>query len=128
MFRQQCLDPVKQLRPGQQIEHRIRIRVARVMAHTLLLPAHRAMARMHGGWLLGWLLLFRNFQPTIRDSQPSRFSFCINRLGLIQRHSGQTTVFNCGNRLGPREGPFALFVRRCPEHYLIHVFVLIKSW
>jgi hypothetical protein len=28
------------------------------------------MVRMHVGWLLGWLLLFRNFKLTSRVSQP----------------------------------------------------------
>jgi hypothetical protein len=74
MRRQQRLDPIKQLRTGQQVEHRVGVRVARVVANTLLLPRRRAMIRMHVGWLLGWLLWFRNFQLTIRAGQPLFFS------------------------------------------------------
>jgi len=92
VIRQQRLDPVKPLRTGQQIEHRTGVRVARMTAYTLLLPCRRAVARMHGGWLLGWLLRIRNLQPTIRASQPPRFSRLIRHLGLSQCHSGQRCI------------------------------------
>ena len=63
-----------------------------MMADALLLPRSGAMARMHVGWLLGWLLWIRNLQPIIRASQPPEFYRSIRRLGLSQCHSGQTRM------------------------------------
>jgi hypothetical protein len=54
--RQQRFDPIKQLRAGEQIEHGVEIRAADTVLDTLLLPAAWAMARIHLGWILGWLL------------------------------------------------------------------------
>lgn len=40
-------------------------------ANPLLLPRCRALASMHVGWLLGWLLWSRNLQPIIRVGRPA---------------------------------------------------------
>src|SRR5450759_3705055 len=53
MSRQQRLDLVQQFRPRQQIEERIRIAIASMLANTSLLPHTRTGIRMHLGWLLG---------------------------------------------------------------------------
>ena len=92
MSRQQRLDPIEQLRAGQQIEHRVGIGIARALADTSLLSRDTTIDTMRGGWLLGWWLRCRNLQPTIRPSQPPRFSPLISRLGLSQCHSTQTPI------------------------------------
>jgi hypothetical protein len=51
------------------------------MKHALLYGG-RAVGSMHGGWLLWWLLLLRNLQPTIRGGRPLHFSVYISQLDL----------------------------------------------
>ena len=47
-----------------------------------LLSGRRTMARIHGGWLLGWLLWSRNLPPNIRARQCPRFFSLRQTLGL----------------------------------------------
>jgi hypothetical protein len=71
MIRQQLLDGFEQLRPRQHIEHADGIGLGRCLTHAPLLPNGMGLARMHLGWLLGWLLWSRNLRPIIRGGQPS---------------------------------------------------------
>jgi hypothetical protein len=71
--RQQRLDLIEQLWAGQQIEHRARIRMPRMVLHAALLWCGKVLARMHEGWLLEWWLRCCNLQPITRGSQPRLF-------------------------------------------------------
>jgi hypothetical protein len=73
MLGQQRFDFVKQVRASEQIEKRVGIAVAGMVADTPLLRGIRTLIRMHLGWLLksdGWFFA----TPPYHLSQPSFIS------------------------------------------------------
>ena len=104
---QASLNPIEQLRPGQQVEKREGVGVAGVVADARLLPAARALARIHLGWLSVWLLIrCHSLQPTIRSGQPPFFPRQNSGLGLSQCHS--TLPPKVSTATGPANGTNAL--------------------
>jgi hypothetical protein len=73
MRRKQFLNPVEQLRAGQHIEESIGVGLLDAASNAFLLLQGRAMAGMHEGWLLGWLVTFGDFTVSPWPAFPKNF-------------------------------------------------------